>query len=135
MDDEGGEELFEDVAVLFEEEGEEFFDVVGDDVEFDAFFGGGLFIGEFDGLEAVVEAEDFFCGEDVGAAEVPVGVGGGEAVEVCAGDGGEEEGAGMGCDFGVEAGVDGEHGIPLEPRRAQRTQSGLFTNYTDFRRL
>jgi hypothetical protein len=28
---------------------------------------------------------------------------------VCAGDGGEEEGAGGGGDFGVEAGVDGEH--------------------------
>ena len=94
-DDEWGVELFEDVAVLFEEEGEEFFEVVGDDVEFEVvgvgFWGGGV----FDGFVVGGEAEEFAWGEDVGAAEVEVGVWGGEAVEVGAGEGGEEEGVGV----------------------------------------
>jgi hypothetical protein len=67
--------------------------------------------GEFDGFFGEVEADEIAEGEEVDAAEVVIGVRGGEAVEVGTGDGGEEEGVGLpGEDF-VEAGI--VHGKPF----------------------
>ena len=105
VDDERRVELFLDVAVGLEQEGEEFGDVVGDEVEFDGAAEGF----EGDGVLGGVEAEEFAGGEDVGAAEIEIGIGGWEAVEVGAADGGEEEGVGVCGGFGLEGFV-GDHG-------------------------
>lgn len=98
VDDEGRVELLLDVAIRLEKEGEEFGDVVGDEVEFDGAAEGFEGEGVFDG----VEAEEFAGREDVGSAEIEIGIGGWETVEVGAADGGEEEGVGVCGGFGLE---------------------------------
>ena len=67
--------MFEDVAVFAEEEGEEFFGVVGDDVELDAVGSHGGFVVDFDGVAFGREAEDFDSKEnEVGAKDGQIAV-------------------------------------------------------------
>jgi hypothetical protein len=102
LDDERGIELFEDVAILFEEEGEKLFDVVADDVHFEAFNDAGV----FDGFVVCGEADNFLERQNVRAAEIKIGIGRREPVEVGAADGGEEERVRLGGGDARDAGVD-----------------------------
>jgi hypothetical protein len=101
VDDEGGADLLEDVAVVFQEERDELLGIVGDEIDLDA----AGFVHDLDGFADGCEAEELAGGDDVAAAEVDVGIGGFEAVEVGAADGDEEEGVGgrgeVVFDFGV----------------------------------
>lgn len=75
--------------------------------------------------KAGIEADDFRDGADVGAAEVPIGIGGREAVEMGARDGGKEERARVGRGFVPEAGIDGEHGGTFETTENTENTEGL----------
>lgn len=80
-------ELFQDVAVAPQQQPRELAQVVGDQVALDAVavVGGGA------GLLRLLQAQQGGRREQVGAAQVDVGVAGGEAVQVGAGDGGEDQ--------------------------------------------
>ena len=93
--------MFEDVAVFLEEEVEEFFRVVGDDVHFQAFNDARI----FDRFVVDLEAEEFFEWQEMNAAKVEIGIGGWEAVEMGAADGGEEERVRLSGDDAMKTGV------------------------------
>ena len=94
------EELLENIAVVAEEEPEELRRVVGHQIELEAV----VVRGPLDRLRSRHEPHDVGRREEMDAAEIEIGIGGGEAVEVGPADGGEEERSGMGIGHGAEPG-------------------------------
>ena len=121
-DDQRRQQLLEHVAVGLRHQAHELADVVGDEVEVEA-----LLVGHaFEGLGAAAQADHFAQRQHVHAAQVVVGVGRREAVEVRPADRREQQRARMPLGDGEQAGIGGDvHGSEScsASRRARRRKA------------
>src|ERR1035437_3060162 len=69
VDDERRIKLFEDVAVLLQKQREEFLEIVGNDVEFQAVRIPGRVVGNLDGFVGRVQSQNPLHGKNVSTAE------------------------------------------------------------------
>src|SRR6516162_1701882 len=77
VDDQRRVELFEDVAVLLQQQAKELLHIMCHQVEFD-----GILARYLDRFRSSVEADQFAHGQNVDAAQVVIRVGGGKAIQV-----------------------------------------------------